>query len=131
MPVTAEEVREELQLRQLTMTTRMLSSIMAKVEALQPCFDKHEYSEDDVFLITVYLCSLIATVNGSDGRIKSQSGPSGASRSFEFASMSDRWNSLVNLLRGVDPYGCTASLVPRDPSKKARCALFVSPGVPQ
>lgn len=130
MAVTDQEVRDELKLRQLTMTDRMLRSIMAKVEALQPCFDRHGYSEDDVFLITVYICSLIATVNGSDGRIKSQSAPSGASRSFEFGSMSDRWNSLVNLLKGVDPYGCTVKLVPRDPSKKARCALFVSPGVP-
>lgn len=128
MAVTPEDIQEELKMRQLQMTNRMLLAVMAKVTALQPCFDSHGYSEDDVFLITVYLCSLIATVNGADGRIRSQAGPSGASRSFHYLSIGERWKSLVNLLKGVDPFGCTDELVPKNPEKKANCALWVSPG---
>lgn len=128
MAVTAEDVRQELALRQLTITDRMLAAIMAKVLARQECFDKHNYSEDDVFLITVYLCSLIATVNGADGRIRSQAGPSGASRSFAYESLGDRWKSLANLLKGVDPFGCVADLIPKNPGQKANCGLWVSPG---
>lgn len=130
MAVTIDEVKDELARQQLSMSDRMLSSIMAKVAALQPCFDSHGYSEDDVFLITVYIASLMAVVT-ADGRIRSQSGPSGASRSFQFASLGERWRSYVSLLEGVDPYGCSKPLVPKNPDQKYRCALFVSPGVPE
>ena len=129
MAVTPEDVQEELTLRQLQMTNRMLLAIMSKVAALQPCFDSHGYTDDDVFLITVYLCSLIATVNGADGRIKSQSAPSGASRSFDYQKIGDRWKALRDLLRGVDPHGCTDELVPPNPEKKGNAALWISPGV--
>lgn len=130
MAVTIDEIKAELAGQQLSMSDRMLSAIMAKVAALQPCFDKHGYSDDDVFLITVYIASLMAVVT-ADGRIRSQSGPSGASRSFHFGSIGDRWRSLVNLLKGVDPHGCTDALIPKNPDQKYRCALFVSPGAPE
>lgn len=131
MAVTIEEVKEYLAEQRLTLPDGMLTRLLSKVGRLQDCFDKHSYDEDTVYFITVYLVALVATVSSADGRIKSQSAPSGASRSFDYMSLSDKWQSLYNLLRGVDPHGCTAALVPRNPGKKANCALFVSPGVCQ
>lgn len=129
MAVTLAEVKEYLATQRVKLPDRMIQYNINKVAALQACFDKHGYSEEDVYYITVTLTALIAAVSGSDGRIKSQSAPSGASRSFDYQSLSDKYQSLRNLLRNVDPHGCTDALVPRDPTKKNRCALFVSPGV--
>jgi len=128
MAVTIEEVREYLDSQKLEVTDGMLTRIMSKVAALQPCFDSHGYSDDDVYFITIYLCALLVLVGSGDGRIRSETSPSGASRSFAINATSERWKGLRDMLRIYDPNNCAGPLIPPDPAKKYHCALFVSPG---
>lgn len=127
MAITLEELKEELALMQITMTDGMLTRLMARIDKFQACFDEHEYDEATVYMIYVYLISLLALF-GQDGRVRSQGAPSGASRSFFFAELGQRWRALSDLLKGLDPYGCISGLIPPDPDNDSNCALYISPG---
>ena len=127
MAVTIEEIQTELSGQQIVMSDFVLTRLLAKVQAQEVCMRANNYSEDDIDLIYVYLLTMMGLF-GADGRIRSQSAPSGASQSFQFGSLGERWKALSDVLRGLDPEGCIASLIPPDPDKKAHCALFVSPG---
>lgn len=129
MAVTLEEVREYLDSQQINMVDRMVTAIIAKVQAKEPCMTGAGYSDDDVYLLTCYLAALMALSSSSDGRIRSQSAPSGASRSFHYGSTGERWTALSDAVKSLDPAGCVIDLIPKNPDKKARCALFISPGV--
>ena len=51
-----------------------------------------------------------------DKYVSSHTAPSGASESFRYQSLSDRWKGSLNLLRGLDKYGCATALIPADPT---------------
>lgn len=129
MAVTIEEVREYLDTQQLTMVDRMIQATINKVASKQPCMDGAGYTDDDVYLLTCYLVGLMALTTSGDGRIRSQSAPSGASRSFHFGSVGERWKALSEAVKSLDPAGCVIDLIPKNPDKKVHCGLWVSPGV--
>lgn len=127
MDITLEELKAELALSQITMSDAMLTRLMARIAKFQPCFDEHGYDEATVYMIYVYLITLLSLF-GQDGRVRSQGAPSGASRSFFFAELGQRWRALRDLLNGLDPAGCISGLIPPDPDNTSNCALWISPG---
>lgn len=127
MAVEYEEVLEYLESQQIEIPESLVRRLIRRVESKQDCFDKNGYTEDDVYFITIYLVAMLALFS-ADGRIKSQSAPSGASRSFDFGTLGERWKALSSAIRLADPKGCVLDLTPANPDAK-NCALFISPGV--
>jgi hypothetical protein len=129
MAVTVQDVREYLDTQQITMLDRMIQAMINKVMAKEPCMTGAGYTDDDVYMIVCYLCSMVGLTASGDGRIRSQASPSGASRSFHYRATGESWKGLKNALLALDPAGCIADLIPPNPDKKANCGLWVSPGV--
>lgn len=128
MIITLEDAQEYLSSQGIEIPAVMLRAIVARINALEPCFIGAGYDEGTQLLIGLYLVGLLGLVS-ADGRIRSQSAPSGASQSFFFASMDERYRSYAGQIYGLDPSGCSASLIPPNPNA-SNCALFISPGVP-
>jgi hypothetical protein len=127
MSVTIEEVQEYLTTQQIEIPASMLARLIARVAKFQECFDANGYDENDVYFIHLYLVAMLALF-GADGRIRSQAAPNGASRSFQFGTLGERWSALRTMLMQLDPKACTWGLIPANPDSRANCALFVSPG---
>lgn len=94
---------------------------------LQDCLDGAGYSGATQSLILSYLIGLYG-LSGGNMYISSQSAPSGASRSFRFAELRNSWKGHLNMLRMLDPKGCTNSLVPAAPDKKSAAFVVVTGG---
>lgn len=103
----------------------VLAAWLDMVSVIQPCLDGAGYSDYAQLMIYLYLLSLYGISNG-DKYISSQSAPSGASQSFRYNSMIDRYRSTRSLLQALDTSGCTDSLVPAEPGASA--GLWVSTG---
>ena len=94
---------------------------------LQDCLDGAGYSGATQSLILSYLIGLYG-LSGGNMYISSQSAPSGASRSFRFAELRNAWKGHLNMLRMLDPKGCTNSLIPAAPDKKSAAFIVVKGG---
>lgn len=103
----------------------ILQAWLDTVAVIQSCLDGAGYPESTQLLIYLYLLSLFGISNG-DKYISSQTAPSGASQSFRYNNMIDRYRSTLALLNGLDTSGCTDDLVPAEPGAKA--GLWVSKG---
>ena len=124
---TVEEIQAELGQSGIKISDTMLRLLIARIDTYQECFDRNGYDELSVFMIYVYLSSMVGLF-GVDGRIRSQTAPSGASQTFDLATLGQRWKALSDLLRMYDPEGCVSPLIPPDPDKKSNVALWISPG---
>lgn len=94
--------------------------------SIQDCLDKH-YPPGVALLIQSYLLALMAYGQG-DKYISSQTAPSGASRSFRYQGFADRWRAMLALLRGLDKYGCTAGVIPPDPTITGHGGIWIGKG---
>ncbi|EIX9302128.1 hypothetical protein MLP24_002657 [Klebsiella pneumoniae] len=112
--ITTEQAKEYLESVGITLPDFILAALVEQANSVQECLDAH-YSPATALLIQSYLLGLMALGQG-DKYISSQSAPSGASRSFRYQSFSDRWKASVNLLRGLDKFGCASALIPADPT---------------
>lgn len=102
----------------------MLQLLVDQVNSIQECLDAN-YPAGTALMIQVYLLSLMGLAQGHK-YISSQTAPSGASRSFRWANLSDTWRGMLSLLRGLDKHGCADGLIPADPTKKAYAGVWVS-----
>ena len=112
--ITTEQAKEYLNSVGITLPDFILEALVEQANSIQECLDAH-YSPATALLIQLYLLALMGLGQG-DKYISSQTAPSGASRSFRYQSFTDRWKASVNLLRGLDKYGCATSLIPADPT---------------
>jgi hypothetical protein len=112
--ITTEQAKEYLKSVGITLPDFILEALVEQANSIQECLDAH-YSPATALLIQLYLLALMGLGQG-DKYISSQTAPSGASRSFRYQSFTDRWKASVNLLRGLDKYGCATSLIPADPT---------------
>lgn len=103
----------------------VLEAWLETVSVIQPCLDGAGYPASAKLMIYLYLLSLYGISNG-DKYISSQTAPSGASQSFRYNNMIDRYRSTRALLQSLDTSGCTDSLVPAEPGASA--GLWVSKG---
>ena len=88
-----------------------------RANTVNACLEAN-YDPSTAILIQSYLLSLYGLVQ-VDQRISSQTAPSGASRSFKFGSLDDRWRSTMSMLSSLDTAGCVTPLIPANPSEKA------------
>lgn len=112
--ITIDQVKEYLATINATVPDFILNAWIARLDAVEECLTEH-YDAPTALLIEAYLLGLFAYAGG-DAYISSQTAPSGASRSFRYGSFADRWRSLGSLLASLDTFGCTADLIPADPT---------------
>lgn len=121
--LTVDQAREYLNSQGLTLPDFVLQLLVGQANSIDACLEGAGYDESTAALIKLYLLSLLAVVQG--GRVvTSQRAPSGAARSFQFGTVTERYQGWLGLLRGLDLSNCTAALIPPEPGK-ARAALFV------
>lgn len=126
--MTLAEARAYLEELGLTLPDAILSCLITRPLTIQDCMDSHGYDTCTQSLISYYLVGLLAISSGGR-RIKSQSAPSGAARSFEYGTLAQQSTQLANALRLLDPYGCSTPLIP-DPVDVVGLAVFVGNGSP-
>lgn len=126
MELTLAQAKEYLASIGISLPDFMLQIMIGQVGALDDCLALH-YDPATALLIKLYLLGLMGVASG-DKYVSSESAPSGASRSYRYNNLSDRWRGTLGLLRGLDPFGCTSSLIPVGPTVKAFGGLWVARG---
>lgn len=124
--ITIEQAKEYLDSVGIKLPDFILAALVEQVNSIQECLDAH-YSPATALLIQSYLLGLMALGQG-DKYISSHTAPSGASESFRYQSFADRWKGTLNLLRGLDKYGCATSLIPPDPTNTAFAGIWIGRG---
>lgn len=112
--ITTDQAKEYLKSVGITLPDFILEALVEQANSIQECLDAH-YPASTALLIQLYLLALMGLGQG-DKYVSSHTAPSGASESFRYQSFSDRWKGSLNLLRGLDKYGCANSLIPADPT---------------
>ncbi|XUV83557.1 DUF7370 family protein [Enterobacter sp. TMH.L2] len=104
--ITGAQVKQQLSALGYTIPDFMIDAYICKLDGISQCLEVAGYDECDLILIKVYAVTLMA-VTAFSQRIKSQSAPSGASRSFDY---SGDIKNMRNALLALDKSGCTGSL---------------------
>ncbi|AGO15621.1 hypothetical protein Q7267_09355 [Glaesserella parasuis] len=89
----------------------LLELYVAQANSLDSKLDGAGYKDETQKLIKLYLVAILAISSGAR-RIKSESAPSGASRTFEYGN--DVIGHLKSAIRGIDQKGCADELLPKD-----------------
>lgn len=105
--ITPEAVNAFLAELGYSIPNSVLMPIICRVDSIDDCMDGAGYDDCTKELIKLYAAALMAASSGAR-KIKSQSAPSGASRSFEYGDDSITW--LRDSLRAMDTEGCTDDL---------------------
>lgn len=124
--ITTEQATQYLESVGITLPDFILAALVEQANSVQECLDAH-YSPATALLIQSYLLGLMA-LGQSDKYISSHTAPSGASESFRYQSFADRWKGTLNLLRGLDKYGCTTAIIPPDPTNTAFAGIWIGKG---
>ncbi|MDF7681503.1 hypothetical protein PT300_13265 [Enterobacteriaceae bacterium ESL0689] len=106
-PITAADVTAFLGEMGYSIPGSLLDPILCTVNKIIPCLDGAGYDDCTAKLILIYAAALVATSSGAR-RLKSQSSPSGASRSFDYDGDGVTW--LRDSLAKLDTSGCTSGL---------------------
>lgn len=106
-PLTPEDVQAFLAELGYSIPSSLLTPILCRVNSIIDCLDGAGYDDCSKTLIMMYAAALMSASSGAR-KIKSQSAPSGASRSFEYGDDSITW--LRDSLAALDTSGCTGFL---------------------
>jgi hypothetical protein len=106
-PITAADVKAFLAELGYSIPDALLNPILCRVNSIIECMDGAGYDACTQQLILLYAAALMSASSGAR-KIKSQSAPSGASRSFEYGDDAVTW--LRNSLLTLDTNGCTGDL---------------------
>lgn len=104
--ITAAQVKQQLSALGYTIPDFMINAYLCKLESISQCLEAAGYDECDMMLIQMYAVTLMA-ITAYSQRIKSQSAPSGASRSFDYTG---DVKTMRDTLAALDTAGCTVSL---------------------
>ncbi|MEN4908982.1 DUF7370 family protein [Rahnella bonaserana] len=104
--ITAAQVKQQLSALGYTIPDFMIDAYLCKLESISQCLEAAGYDECDMMLIQMYAVTLMA-ITAYSQRIKSQSAPSGASRSFDYTG---DVKTMRDTLAALDTAGCTGSL---------------------
>lgn len=124
--ITKEQASEYLKTVGVTLPDFLLDALVAQINSINECLDEH-YDAGTALLIQMYLLGLLGLAQG-DKYISSQTAPNGASRSFRYRDIGDRWRGLYGLLTGLDKYGCSTGLIPPNPAQTAHGGIWVAQG---
>ncbi|HIE3928612.1 DUF7370 family protein [Pseudomonas citronellolis] len=122
--LTTDQAKEYLASVGITLPDFLVDLLVGQANSINDCLAEH-YDSATATLIQLYLVGLLALAQG-DKYISSQTAPSGASRSFRYQGFADRWKGTLNLLRGLDKYGCASELIPADPTQTAHGGLWIA-----
>lgn len=103
----------------------VLQALLDAIAPIQACLIGAGHSASNILLINLYLLSLMV-LSTADRYISSQTAPSGASQSYKYQDLINRYRSLKAMLDLLDTSGCTDDLVPAEPGPSA--GLWVSKG---
>lgn len=127
--ITSEQAKQYLKSQGIDTTNTpdfIIDGWVELANSVSECLDAN-YTVNTALLIQCYLISLMAYAQ-SNKMLSSQTAPSGASRSFKYKDFADRWKAQLNLLRGLDKSGCTAELIPADPTQTAFAGVWIGKG---
>ena len=124
--ITLEQAIEFLEGKGISLPEFMLVALLEISSGITECMDEHNYSDAAKTVILLNLLGLMA-LGDSDGRISSQSAPSGASQSFKYESISTRYKAMLGMVNMFDKDGCAAALIPPNPEGSG-AGLWISPG---
>lgn len=122
--LTIEQAKEYLGTVGITLPDFILDALLEQANSIEECLSEN-YPAATALLIQTYLLGLMALGQG-DKFISSQTGPSGASRSFRYQTFADRWRGTLALLRGLDVHGCASGLIPPDPTQVAHAGIWIA-----
>lgn len=129
MAVTVEQAQEYLASQGINLPPFVLEALVENANSINECLEEN-YSPATALLIQLYLLSLMGLGQG-DRYISSQTAPSGASQSFRYLTMPERWSGALSLMRGLDTAGCAISITPIDPNAKAFGGIWTARGNPR
>ncbi|HAK3593336.1 TPA: hypothetical protein H1895_003775 [Salmonella enterica] len=119
--ITAEQVKQQLSaLGYTSVPDFMIDAYLCKIASIEPCLIGAGYDDCDMMLIQAYAVTLMV-LTAYTQRIKSQSAPSGASRSFDYG---DNVLNMRDALLALDTSGCTSDL-PIDVGQRVGLFLVV------
>lgn len=124
--LTLQAAQEYLQAIGVSLPDSIVTLLVGQVNSVDDCLTEH-YPPATADLIRLYLLGLLGTANG-DRYVSSQTAPSGASQSFRFKTLGDRWRSLWGLLKQLDTHGCTDGLIPPDPTEGNHAGIWTAKG---
>lgn len=124
--LTIEQARAYLASMGITLPDEVLVPLVETINSINECLNEH-YSPAVANMIRLYLLGLHGAVSG-DKYVTSEHAPSGASRSYAYKALKDRYKSLYDLLKLWDKFGCATDLIPPDPTAQAKAGLWVSRG---
>ncbi|WP_106478111.1 DUF7370 family protein [Phytohalomonas tamaricis] len=110
----------------ITGADAMIDGYIALVAQADTCLDKNKVPDETQRLLKINAVAHLMTL-AQGGQIRSQSAPSGASRSF--ATPTGQGIELTNwgsMLKTLDRYGCITSLLEND--KERPMVMSVGPG---
>lgn len=122
---TLDELRTYLASIGITPPDFILDAWLEAFEAMNDCLEQH-YGSGVAKLIALYALALYGIASG-DRYVSSQTAPSGASQSFRYGALGDRWKSQLSLLRTLDKYGCSTPFLPDDPTATTIGAMVGRP----
>lgn len=122
---TIDELREYLASIGITPPDFMLQAWLDAVADMQACLDEH-YPASLGKLIALYTLGLYGIAAG-DRYVSSQTATSGASQSFRYKDLDDRWKAQLSLINQFDPHGCSAPFLPADPTTTPIAAMVGRP----
>lgn len=124
--LTAEQANQYLATVGISVPDFILVAFLETANSISECLELN-YTPSTALLIQTYLVGLMALAQG-DRYISSQSAPSGASRSFRYLGFADRWRGTLSLLKSLDKHGCTAGLLPADPTSTTHAFIGIAKG---
>lgn len=122
---TIDELRTYLASIGVTPPDFMLQAWLDAIADMHACLAEH-YPASMAKLIALYALGLYGIATG-DRYISSQTAPSGASQSFRYKALDERWKSQVALLNQFDKYGCAGPFLPADPTATGIAAMVGRP----
>ena len=122
---TIDELRTYMATLGITPPDFMLEAWLEAIADMQACLAEH-YPPSVAKLIALYALGLYGVAAG-DRYVTSQSAPSGASQSYKYATLADRWKMQTSLLNQFDKYGCAAPFLPADPTANTIMAMVGRP----
>ena len=121
--LTVEQANAYLQTVGVNLPEWLLLALLEQVNSIEACLLANGATPGQVTLALTYLLGLIGLAQG-DRYVSSQRAPSGAAQSFRFQTVGARWRGLYALLKGIDKWGCTDSLIPQNPEGVAHAAIW-------
>lgn len=112
--ITLDQAKQYLASIGLTIPDFVLQLLVGRANTIEPCLTEH-YDTATATLILMYLIGIFGVVQG-DRLVTSETAPkTGASRSYRFGTMEERYKGQLNSLASLDTFGCTDGLVPAMP----------------